>query len=160
MGHIEGLDRLLKEHPFFSDMAPEACEVIAGCAANELFQAGEYILREGRPADKFYVIRHGAVALEIHVPGREPLMVETLQEGDILGWAWLMPPYTWNGDGRATQLTRVVSLDAKCLRGKLETDHSLGYELFKRFIPVIAARLSAARLQLADLYGQPSKAKS
>lgn len=154
MGDIEGLDRLLKEHPFFLDMDPEVCKTIAGCAANERFGAGDYIFREGGPADKFYFIRHGNVALEVHAPGREPIIVETLQAGDILGWSWLIPPFKWRADARALQLVRAISLDAKCLRGKYESDHSLGFELFRRFVPVITRRLEAGRLQLLDMYGK------
>lgn len=153
MGHVEGLDVLLKEHPFFVGMAPATCEIIAGCAANERFNLGEYIIRQGDPADKFYLIRHGSVAQELRIPGREPLIVQTLHDGDILGWSWLVPPYLWTMDARANRLTRVISLDARCLRGKYEDNATLAYELFKRFIPVMANRLEAARLQLLDIYG-------
>jgi CRP/FNR family cyclic AMP-dependent transcriptional regulator len=159
MGEIEGLDRLLKDHPFFKGMDPAILGTITGCAANERFGVGEYIFREGSPADKFYLIRRGNVAVEIHIPGREPIIVETLQEGDILGWSWLIPPYKWRGDARAIQLVRAISLDAKCLREKYESDHSLGFALFKRFVPLIVRRMEAGRLQLIDMYGkaQPRK---
>lgn len=152
MGPIEGLDSLLKDHPFFRGMAPTACEIIAGCAANERYNPGDYIIRQGDPADKFYLVRHGSVAQELRIPDREPLIVQTLHDGDVLGWSWLVPPYLWTMDARATRLTRVVSLDARCLRGKYEGDPTLAYELFKRFIPVLANRLEAARLQLLDVY--------
>ena len=154
--NIEGLDRLLEEHPFFQGMDPARRGIIAGCGANERFDASQYLFREGEAADKFYLIRHGAVALEIYLPGREPLVVETLNEGDILGWSWLAPPYRWSADARAMQLTRAISLDAKCLRGKMEDDHELGYELYKRFMPIIQQRLQAGRLQLTDMYGVPA----
>jgi CRP-like cAMP-binding protein len=148
MGKIEGLDRLLKEHLFFAGMDPQACETIAGCAANERFNAGDYIFREGQPANKFYLIRHGSVALEIHVPGRDPLIVDERHSGDIVGWSWLVPPHKWVYDACATELTRLISLDAACLRGKYESDHTLAYELFKWFIPIMADRLAATRRQM------------
>ena len=156
--HVEGLHRLLKEHPFFAGFDAATLELLAGCAANERFAAGEFIARAQSRADKFFVIRHGSVALEIRVPGRDPLIVETLHEGEILGWSWIVPPYTWSYDARAVALTRAVSLDATCLRAKLEADHSLGYELFKRVMPVLASRLASARLRLVDMYGPPAGA--
>ena len=155
---IEGLDLMLKEHPFFDGFDTDALELLAGCAANERFDAGELIARERMPADKFYVIRHGSVALEIRVPGREPLIVETLHEGEILGWSWIVPPYLWHYDARAVTLTRAVSLDAACLRGKCDADHSLGYEFYARVVPVMASRLAATRLRLVDMYAPPSAA--
>ena len=155
MVQIEGLDRILREHPFFAGMDDAYRELVSGCAANEVFHAGAYIYREGDPADKFYLIRRGRVALEVHVPGKTPIIVETLKGDDLMGWSWLVPPYRANFDARAQELTRLVSLDAACLRGKMEQDAALGYELHKRFAPVVAARLAAARRQLIDLYGHP-----
>jgi len=157
MVQIEGLDRVLREHPFFGGMDDAYRELVAGCAANEVFHAGAYVYREGDPADKFYLIRHGRVALEVHVPGKTPIIVETLEGDDLMGWSWLVPPYRANFDARAQELTRLVSLDAACLRGKMEKDSALGYELHKRFAPIVAARLAAARRQLIDLYGHPDE---
>ena len=154
MVHIEGLDRVLQEHPFFDGMDPGVRELIAGCASNERYRSGDYVFREGGTADKFFLIRHGSVALEVHVPGRDPVIVETLQSGDILGWSWLVPPYKWIMDARAISLVRAVSLDAVCLRGKLDSDQTLALEVYKRFIPVMADRLEAGRLQMSDMYGK------
>ena len=47
----------------------------------------------------------------------------------------------------------VVAFDAACLRGKADADPVLGYELMRRFIPVIVERLQATRVRLLDVYG-------
>jgi CRP-like cAMP-binding protein len=150
---IRGLETLLSEHPFFSGLAPDTISFIAGCGSNVTFQAGEYVFREGEPADSFYIIRHGVVQMEIFVPGRGPLAIETIGPGEVLGWSWLFPPYRWSLDARALELVRAVALDGACLRGKCEDDPKLGYELMKRFARVMMERLQAARIQLLDLYG-------
>lgn len=151
---IRGLETLLAEHPFFEGLRPEHVSFIAGCGTNVTFQAGEYVFREAEPADHFYIIRHGRVQLEIYLPERGSLVVETVGEGDVLGWSWLFPPYRWSLDARAVELTRAVALDGACLRGKCDDDHHLGYELMKRFAPIISKRLRATRLQLLDIYGR------
>ncbi len=155
MGETEGLDRILAEHPFFSDMSERARGLIAGCAANRVFHDGDHLLRQSDPADTFYLIRHGTVSVQINVPGRAPLVIETLEGGDVLGWSWLVPPYRVSFDARAVGLVRSLSIDAKCLRGKCEDDFALGYEFYKHFLPVVVARITAARLQLVDMYGYP-----
>lgn len=157
MVQFEGLERILQEHSFFAGMDDTYRDLVAGCAANEVFHAGTYVYREGDPADKFYLIRHGSVALEVYVPGKSSIIVETLKGEDLMGWSWLLPPYRANFDARALELSRLVSIDAACLRGKMEQDSALGYELHKRFAPIVAARLAAARLQLIDLYGHPEE---
>ena len=117
------------------------------------FDAGELICREGHPADHFHLIRAGRIALEIAVLGRGGLTIQTLGAGDILGWSWLVPPYTWRFDVRAAETTRAIVFDGKCLREKCEQDHELGYELQKRVIAVLGQHLDATRFRLLDLYG-------
>jgi CRP-like cAMP-binding protein len=151
---MKGLESLLAEHPFFAGLADEYVALIAGCGSNVAFEPGEYIFREGDPADLFYIVRHGRVQLEIFVPHRGPLAIETVGEGEVLGWSWLVPPYQWSLDARATETTRAVALDGACLRGKCDQDHELGYELMKRFAPIIAERLQTTRLRLLDVYGR------
>jgi CRP-like cAMP-binding protein len=150
---IRGIESLLKEHPFFEGLEPNYVEFIAGCGKNVVFQAGQYIFREGEAANTFYIVRQGKVQLEIFVPERGPLAVDTISEGEVLGWSWLFPPYRWSLDARALDPVHAVALDGACLRGKCDDDHHLGYELMARFAPIIAKRLRATRLQLLDVYG-------
>lgn len=153
---METLERILAEHPFFAGLDARHIQLIVGCATNVRFDAGQFIFREGEEANEFYVIRHGKVALEIFVPGRGPVTIQTLGEGEILGWSWLIPPYHWHFNARAIELTRAIALDGKCLRAKCEDDHDLGYELLKRFAHIVEQRLQATRLQLLDVYGAHS----
>ncbi len=151
---METLESILMEHPFFAGMKPEHLALVAGCAANVRFNAGEFIIREGGVANEFYLVRHGKVAIEIHVPQSGPVTIQTLGPGEILGWSWLITPYKWRFDGRAQELTRAVVLDGKCLREKLEKDHDLGYEFLKRFAQIVTERLESTRLQLLNVYEQ------
>ncbi len=151
---MRGLERIVLEHPFFVGLGDEFGQAISGCARNLRFPAGDYLFHEGEPADEFYLIRHGAVALEIHSPGRQPIIVATLREGDVLDASWLVPPYRWAFDARALELCRVLGVNAKCLREKCEANHDLGYELMKRFVGAMGERLRAANLQALDVYGK------
>jgi CRP-like cAMP-binding protein len=150
---MKTMDALIAEVPTFEGLAPAQLELIAGCATNLRAASGEYLFREGDPADVFYAIRHGSVALELHVPARDAVTIDTLHDGDLLGWSWLFPPYRWEFDGRAREDTALISFDGACLRGKCDADHELGYELMSRFAQVIIARLQATRLRLLDVYG-------
>ena len=147
------LEAILAEHPFLKGLDPAHIEFIAGCASNVRFNKGDFIFREEDEADRFYLIRHGLVALDVFVPQRGPVTIDTIQEGEVVGWSWLFPPYRWHFDARALQLTRAVAFDGKCLREKCDKDAKLGYELVTRFSQVIMQRLQSSRLQLLDLYG-------
>ena len=151
--HVKAMDEHLARQRFFSDFPPSFAKRIAGCARNARFGAGDYLAREGDRADTFFVITAGEVALEIAVPGKSPVVVATLGAQEVVGVSWLVAPYCWLFDARAVQDTRAICIDAKCLRGKCDADHDLGYEMMRRFLPVLTERLHAARIQILDVYG-------
>lgn len=150
---MEGVEQIVAEHPFFAGFDPAYAQLIGGCAKNVRFGPGGYLLQQGSPADQFYLLRHGRVALELSGPGRGTVTFQTLGPGELVGVSWLVPPYRWTYDAKALELVRAIAIDAACLRGKSEADHHLGYEMMKHFMPVLIQRLQAARLQLLDIYG-------
>lgn len=150
---METLEPLLAKHPFFKDLSGRFPGILAGCASNVIFEAGDTIFREGGEADKFYLIREGHVAVEVCLPAGDPVILQTLGEGDVLGWSWLVEPYLWAFDARAVERTRALALDGVCLRRKCDENAELGYAMLKRFSIVMARRLQAARMQILDVYG-------
>jgi CRP-like cAMP-binding protein len=149
---METLERFIAEHPFFAGLDGAFTALMVGCASNVRFKKGDYILREGDPANTFYLVREGKVAVEVLAPQRKPIILATLDEGEILGWSWLLAPYQWKFHARALDDVRAIALDGKCLRGKCEENHDLGYEVLKRFTGIMEQRLEATRLQLLDVY--------
>jgi CRP-like cAMP-binding protein len=127
-------------------------QVLVGCARNVRFESNDVIFREGEDANEFYLIRTGKVALQLFADRRGPLTVLTLEEGDVLGWSWLSPPYHWKFTARTLEATHAISMDGKCLREKAERDHDLGYEILKRFVQVIEERVRATSTKLLNVY--------
>ncbi len=147
------LEPLLRGHKFFAGLDQADLALLVQCASNAVFPADSFLFREGDPAQTFYLIRDGKVALELAAPGRGALVVQTLGEGDVAGFSWLIEPHRWEFDGRAIDRVRAVRIDGACLRRKCEDDPRLGYELMRRFAGLTAERLQATRLQLLDVYG-------
>ena len=149
---MQTLDAILAQHPFFAGIEPRYMEFITGCASNVRFKADTYIFGEGEDASQFYILRAGRVALETFGAQRGPIVIETVEAGEVLGWSWLFPPYRWHFSARVLEETRAIALDGACLRAKAEADHDLGYELAMRVARIVIERLQAARLQLLDVY--------
>lgn len=149
---MESLRPILAAHPFFKNLKDEYLDFIVGCALNVRFKEGEVILREGEPADKFYLIREGKVAIDINAGNNRLITIQTIHEGDILGWSWLIPPHQNRFNARTVQDIRAIALDGKCLRNKCEENHDLGYELLKRLAVVFTQRLEVTRKQLINIY--------
>ena len=150
---MKDLEAVLAEHPFFEGLKHEYLQLLVGCASNVRFESGSYLSREGDDADRFFLLRHGKVAVQIHGGHLGAITIQTAEPGEVLGWSWLVAPHRWSFDVLALDLVRAVALDGKCLRGKCEENHDLGYELLKRFAAVMVDRLDATRRQLLDVYG-------
>lgn len=153
---MQTLEPIVAKHPFFKGLDQRHVQLITGCASNVRFKAGEFIFREGESANHFYIVRHGKVALEMFGAERGAITIQTVGEGDVLGWSWLIAPYYWRFDARVLELTQAIALDGKCLRAKCDKDRDLGYELLMRVSHVMEQRLQATRLQLMDVYGNRS----
>ena len=149
---LQTLEPIIREHPFYRGLAEAHLKLIVECARTARFAEGEVLFREGDPADWFYLIREGLVAVEVNVPHGDRITLQTVGEGDVVGWSWLFPPYRWYFDAKALRPTQMLAFDGRCLRTKCEADHDLGYELIKRAADTLRERLDAARLQLLDMY--------
>lgn len=144
---------LLSEHPFFCDFPEAYRRTVAECGSLQHWHKGDYMAHEGEEANSFYLIRHGTVSIESHAPERGAQIIQTLREGDIVGWSWIFPPHTWKFDVRALADLSAIIFEGRCLRTKCEHDFSLGYLLMKKFALIMVKRLQATRLQLMDIYG-------
>jgi CRP/FNR family transcriptional regulator, cyclic AMP receptor protein len=120
---IHSLESIIRQHSFFRGLDDRYIQFIVGCARNVRFDEDDVIVHEGDPAERFYFIREGLVSVELAMPSKGPTILQTVGEGDVLGWSWLAPPYRWHFDARALRPTRAVDFDGKCLREKCEEDH-------------------------------------
>ena len=140
----------------FDDLTAPEREAFFSTAHEVSYDDGDRLFDEGGPAGYCWLIRHGRVALDTAVPGRGHVVVQTLGPGDLLGWSWLVPPYRWMFDARATDETSAIAFDAACLRETCEADPGVGYALLQRVVTVMSDRLRSARIRLLDLYGTPT----
>lgn len=145
----------LAQHGFFSGLAPEDLARIAACGEKQTLPAGTLLAREGETAATFYALLQGCIAIETHLPNRDPMTLQTLEQGAVIGWSWL-EDFEWVFTVRALTDCSVVALDASRLRPLLLQHSALGLELMQRLLRVMTQRLKATRLQLMDVYGQRS----
>lgn len=145
------LAKIIGTHPFFNGLDPHQQRLLADCAMDKSFEAGELIFREGDPANRFYLILEGKVVLESYVRDRGRVEIQTIGSGDVLGWSWLLPPYYWQFDACAVEPTKAIFFYATPLREEAESDHAFGYELYKRVSEVMLKRLQATRRRLLEI---------
>ena len=149
---IHNMTESLAALPFFEEMPPDYLAFLSGCATHVRFNEGDFITLQGRDADHFFAVRDGLVALEIEASNKT-FTLQTVQEGSLVGWSWLIPPFKWHFDARATTPVSAIRFDAVCVREKCEKDREFGYEVLKRFSTLIIQRLMVTRMLLVDMYG-------
>lgn len=134
----------LPDHPLFSGLAWEFRQILAECAMRAEFEPGEKVVSAGEPANCFYLVVSGAIDLETpDLPS--PARVQTVGEGDVLGWSWLFPPYFWHFNAVARESTRSIFFYGSRLRQMCDRNHDFGYELIKNMSQILIAHLQADR---------------
>src|ERR1051326_1919032 len=119
--HRQSVEKIISTHPFLEGMSPHQLRLLCDCAMAAHFTANELIFREGDPANRFYLLQSGSVALESQVQGKSRALIQTIGAGDILGWSWLFPPYVWHFDARAIEPTDAVFIYGTPLREECES---------------------------------------
>ena len=142
---VEPLTTRVAFHPFLAGMNREELALLTDCAISVHFEKGQIIFREGEMANRFYLIETGKIVLESSERLGNPVIIDTIGRGDLLGWSWMFPPYTWQFTARAVEPTVAIFFYGTILREYCAKYHSLGYELLKRMSVVMVKRLQAAR---------------
>ncbi|MYU21229.1 cyclic nucleotide-binding domain-containing protein [Streptomyces sp. SID8352] len=110
------------------------------------------IFEVGGRADRFWVIRSGAVSLAQQVTPLQRVTVASLGVGDLLGWSWLFPPYEWDFGAEAFSPVRAYEFEAEPVLALCEEDPRLGVVLVRSVAEILAHRLETTRGQLMDHY--------
>ena len=97
-------------------------ERLVRIAREARFPQDARVFEEGGHADRFWIVREGTVALEMHVPGISPPVVETLGVGDLVGWSWLFEPFVWQLGARTVTAVHAYELDAVAVRLMCENE--------------------------------------
>ena len=151
---------VLAAHPFLAGMPTISLERLSQHASLAFWPVGHRLFDEGRSADRFWLINSGRVSLDLRIPGRGDVLVETLGAGQVVGWSWLFPPHRWHFGATITEPTDAVELDGPAVLQLCEENPGLASDLYRRFMQVLLDRLQATRLRLLDLYGSPLERSS
>lgn len=147
---MKDLEKIVCCHPFFHGLKASHLALLTRGATELRFDKDQVLFTQGQPANRFYLIQEGIVALEAHDPCGCTALVQVLGSGEVIGWSWLFQPFTWNLTARAIEPVRVIALDGAHLLACAEENHDFGYELMKRVAQVLIHRLQATRHRLVE----------
>lgn len=146
------LDSLRESARLLDGMSPDGIEFLESVAREMVFPKGAQIFNEDDKADSFYLIANGKVGLEVSIPAMDPILLETLGPGELLGVSWLLPPYRWSWKAIALVATDILAFDAEAVRRQCQNDLNLALHVYKTVAEEAVRRLHATRVRLLDLY--------
>ncbi|MFJ3904870.1 Crp/Fnr family transcriptional regulator [Streptomyces sp. NPDC090025] len=138
--------------PKVSTLPPEHRERLMAYAEDAYFESGDRLFEEQQRADRFWIVKTGAVALDAKVPGRGSPVIETLRHGELVGLSWLFPPYLCQSGAEAMTPVRAYEFDGAAVRSMCRTDAEFGASVTFWVGQILAHRLQVTRVRLLDLY--------
>ena len=151
----------LSSFKFFSNVTPENLEAIAQKGEIREFEPGDVIFNIEEPAEHLYGLYEGEVDLSLvftdkvlktdieyeeaiqasFVDEEKSIVVDTVHEGQVFGWASLVGSGRRTVTARCTESSRVIAIPAADLKKMFDADHSLGFAIMEKLSNIISSRL-------------------
>ncbi len=147
---MKKIERPTSNLPFLAGMSQKHIDLLRNVSIYAEFGSGDVIFREGSPANSFYLIDQGQVALEADMNGEGLVQIGVLKDGEPLGWSWLFPPFSWHFSARALEPTQCVVLDGGHLLVTAEENPKFGYDLMRQISQVLVERLQVTRKKMLE----------
>lgn len=137
-----------------ADLGDEHVAFLESVSESESFPANTTVFRVNSPADRFYLVTAGTIALKLPGPSKPPITVQTVGAGSLLGLSWRLPPHRWQWTAETVEPTDLIRFDANAVLSACEADPELDSALLRVVAEESARRLQNVRLQLLDIYGR------
>ena len=160
MAMIEVTAATLAAHPFFHGISPDHLAVLALGASDVTFPAGHRFFADGGRAISFWLVQSGHVTVDVDVPGQGPVPIDTIGMGELMGWSWLFPPFSWAFGAVAASPVETFEFDARMVRAWCACDPALNYEVTRRVAEVLTKRMRSTRSRLITVSLHPAPARS
>jgi CRP/FNR family cyclic AMP-dependent transcriptional regulator len=144
---------LLKNNLYFKDLEDEFINFLAENSTFTDYEQESFIFSVREPAECFYLILSGKVALQMFSHEKGEIVLEERTDGEILGWSWLKPPYKWRFDAFTLKNTKLIVFDANLIKKQMEANPRFGYKIQSIFFNIVVDRFQATRLRLLKELG-------
>lgn len=143
--------------PWFQELSKDHFNRMAGIAHLVNIDKDQTLFSEGDEEDYLYVVLEGRLGIDLYCPTRGRIRLYTAEPHEVVGWSSVTPVVRQRtASVRAVLDSRLIALDAQKLRNMGEEDCYLGFIIMRRMANVVAGRLMATRLQLLDMFANPT----
>ena len=129
----------IQQSALFWDMDKDFVKDMMGIAVRETYQPGDFLFREGDPADHFYILIKGRVILT--VGGTGPVVYTVDSAGEAFGWSSLIGREFYSASGECFETTVLDNFHRGEFHKVIEKYPGPGLIFFKRLAGLIGNRL-------------------
>ncbi|MBW1748981.1 MAG: cyclic nucleotide-binding domain-containing protein [Deltaproteobacteria bacterium] len=129
----------IKQSALFWDMDKDFVKDLMGIAVRETYQPGDFLFREGDPADHFYILIKGRVKLTVGETG--PVVYTVDRAGEAFGWSSLIGREIYSASGECFEPTVLDNFHRGEFHKVIEKYPGPGLIFFKRIAGLIGNRL-------------------
>lgn len=152
------LTEILQAIPWFQMLSDEHFTKLCQISSVILLAKDEVLFKQGDTEKYLYILLEGRVGVDIYGPVQGYIRVYTAEPMDVIGWSSATPVVRQRtATAKAVLDSRLIGIDAQKLNLLCEEDHHLGYIVMRRLANVVAARLMICRLQILDLFANPTE---
>ncbi len=152
LGQEQQLFELLRQHDFLQRIDEKSLRTLADMGRAVEFPAGTLIFSDGEAAVCFYLILKGTVILEICDSAAGCRQVQTVGNGELLGWSALFENKELTATARTLDAIQAIEFQGAEIAELCERNTDFGYQFFRSLARTLSKRLMAAHLQLIDLF--------
>lgn len=144
---------VLRRHSLFAGVDPALFKDLAMIADEVSLQAGEWLFHEGDGAEALFLLESGKVDLKIKLDeaGTRHADLNTLIEGDVIGWSALVEPYEYTLGAVVVADATAIRLDGLSLRRMMASNPEMGYTIMSQLAAALGERLTNLRVQFVSL---------
>ena len=153
------LMHVLQAHPFTHGMPDAQVKKLASLARHVVFEEDEIVFRANEQSRNFCLLLCGSASVQIRTP-YYAVCVQTLGPGDAFGWSSLLEEHHTVFEVRAREVSSALFLDGGRLAEMCREDCRLGAEIYRRLAQVMAKRVKATELRLAEFCGSGTRKDS
>lgn len=111
-------------------------------------EAGQWLYREGEPAEQMYVLKDGAVELLTTVDEVELPITIVRKPGNCFGTSTLVPPYQYSLSAHCAEDASLLSIKKTDLEQLIKADAEMGHTILVNLARHFLDRLKETRQEL------------
>lgn len=146
---------LLRRSPFFAGLSSYQAKKVILATHVEEYPAGSFVIREGDPGDRMFVVIQGKLEVSLNRDGGR-VRVSRLRLGDVFGEVSVVSNTPRTADIIALTDTRLLALDADSLESLRKFSPYLASRIFLNLTNILGHRLVATSAKVQHDSGENS----